>query len=72
MLVAKWVPTPCYDDAYSVGTPKWAFWGNDWQKHHETTFSPVLDDSFWKPKGLFIFLGGYVSLFCSFFSSTGG
>ena len=25
MLVAKWVPTPCYNDAYSVGTPKWAF-----------------------------------------------
>ena len=21
MLVAKWVPTPCYRDAYSVGTP---------------------------------------------------
>ena len=27
MLVAKWVPTPCYNDAYSVGTPKWALWG---------------------------------------------
>ena len=24
MLVAKWVPTPCCNDAYSVGTPKWA------------------------------------------------
>ena len=22
MLVGKWVPTPCYNDAYSVGTPK--------------------------------------------------
>ena len=26
MLVAEWVPTPCYNDAYLVGTPKWAFW----------------------------------------------
>ena len=24
MLVAKREPTPCYNDAYSVGTPKWA------------------------------------------------
>ena len=24
MLVAKWVPTPCCNDAYSVGIPKWA------------------------------------------------
>ena len=47
MLVAKWVPTPCYNDAYSVGTPKWAFWGKGWQKYHKTTFSPVLDVSFW-------------------------
>ena len=22
MLVAKWVPTPCYHDAYLVGTPQ--------------------------------------------------
>ena len=27
MLEAKWVPNPCCDDAYSVGTPKWALWG---------------------------------------------
>ena len=27
VLVAKWVPTPCYRDAYSVGTIKCAFWG---------------------------------------------
>ena len=47
MLVAKWVPTPCYNDAYSVGTPKWALWEKGWLKHHETTFSPILDVSFW-------------------------
>ena len=27
MLGAQWEPTPCYRDAYSVDTPKWAFWG---------------------------------------------
>ena len=37
MLVAKWVP----NDAYSVGTPRWAFWGKGWQKHCGTTFSPL-------------------------------
>ena len=42
MLVAKWVPTPCYNDAYSVGTPEWAFWVKGWQKYHKTTFSPLL------------------------------
>ena len=26
MPVAKWEPTPCHNDAYSVGTPKWALW----------------------------------------------
>ena len=30
MLEAKWEPTPCYRDAYSVGTPKWAFWEKGW------------------------------------------
>ena len=47
MLVAKWVPTPCYSGAYSVGTPKCALWEKGWQRHHETTFSPVLDVYFW-------------------------
>ena len=42
MLVAKWVPTPCYNDAYSVGTPKWASWGKDWLKHYKTMVSPLL------------------------------
>ena len=26
MLVTEREPTPGYNDAYSVGTPKWAFW----------------------------------------------
>ena len=42
MLVAKWVPTPCYNDAYSVGTPKWASGGKDWLKHYKTMVSPLL------------------------------
>ena len=37
MLVAKWVPTPCYRDAYLVGTPKWAFLG---ERLAESTASP--------------------------------
>ena len=47
MLAAKWVPTPCLSDAYSVGTPKWASWGKDWLKHYKTMVSPYLDVSFW-------------------------
>ena len=42
MLVAKWVPTPCYNDAYLVGTPTWAFWVKGWQKYYETMVSPLL------------------------------
>ena len=33
MPVAYWEPTPCYHDAYSVGTPNWAFREKGWQKH---------------------------------------
>ena len=47
MLVAKWEPTPCYSDAYSVGPPKWAFWEKGWQNNCKTMFSPFLDVSFW-------------------------
>ena len=58
MLVAKWVPTLCYNDAYSVGTLKWALWGKGWQKLYETTFSPSWTFLFGKQKD-FIFLGSY-------------
>ena len=33
MLVAKREPTPCYRDAFSVDTPKWAFWVKGWLNH---------------------------------------
>ena len=33
MLVDYWEPTPCYHEAYSVGAPKWAFWGKHGQKN---------------------------------------
>ena len=61
MLVAKWVPTPCYNDAYSVGTPYWASWGKGWQKHCGTTFSPPCwTFLFGKQKDFLFFLGGYM------------
>ena len=59
MLVAKWVPTPCYNDAYSVGTPKWAFWGKGWQNHSKTTFSPLFGRLFLiGQRTIFFFWGG--------------
>ena len=57
MLVAEWVPTPCYNDAYSVGTPKWALWGKGWLKHNKTMVSPFLGRFFLVSKRT-IFLGG--------------
>ena len=40
MLVAKWEPTPCYRDAYSVGFPKGACGEKSGQMHYKTTNSP--------------------------------
>ena len=57
MLVAKWVPTPCYNDAYLVGTPKWAFWGKGWLKHCQTMISPFLGRLFLVSKRTFYFSG---------------
>ena len=53
MLVAKWVPTPCYRDAYSVGTPNWAFWEKGWQKYYETMISPLFGRFFLVSKRTF-------------------
>ena len=55
MLVAKWVPTPCYNDAYSVGTPKWAFREKGWLMHYKTTISPFLGRFFLVSKRTFFF-----------------
>ena len=41
MLVAKWEPTPCYRDAYSVGIPKGACGEKSGQIHCKTTVSPL-------------------------------
>ena len=57
MLVANWVPTPCYNDAFLVGTPKWALWGKGWLKHCKTTISPFLGRFFLVSKRTFYFLG---------------
>ena len=59
MLVAKWVPTPCYNDAYSVGAPKRAFWEKGWLKHCKTMISPFFGRFFLVSKRPFIFLVGY-------------
>ena len=40
ILVAKREPTPCYHDAYSVGTPNRAFREKGWQIHCKTMISP--------------------------------
>ena len=52
------MPTPCYNDAYSVGTPKWAFWGKGWQRYHESTFSSLFGRFFLVCKRTFYFSGG--------------
>ena len=58
MLVAQWVPTPCYNDAYSVGTPEWALREKGWLKHCKTTFSAFLGLFFLVSKRtIFFFLG---------------
>ena len=57
MLVAQWEPIPCYRDAHSVGTPKWASWRQGWVTHYKTTFSPFSGRLFLfdKQKDLFLF-----------------
>ena len=59
MLVAEWVPNPRYNDANSVGTPKWALWGKGWLKHCETMISPFLGRFFLVSKRT-LFFGGVV------------
>ena len=51
------MPTRCYIDAYSVGTPKWASWKKDWLKHHKTMVSPLLGCFFLVSKRTFYFFG---------------
>ena len=41
MLVPKREPTPCYHDAYSVGTLNGAFLRKNWPKHCKTMVSPL-------------------------------
>ena len=55
MLVAKWELNTCYRDAYSVGTPNWAFGEKGWQKHYKTMFSPFLGRFFLVSKRTFFF-----------------
>ena len=55
MLVAQREPTPCYHDAYSVGTLQWASWEKGWLNHCKTTFSPLFVPFFWLAKELLSF-----------------
>ena len=59
MPVAHWEPTPCYRDAYSVDTPRWASWGKGWLTHFKTTFSPLFGRFFLVSKRTFFFGRGY-------------
>ena len=58
MLVAKWVPTPCCNDAYSVGISNRAFGEKGWLKHCKTMVSPFLGRFFLVSKRSFDFSGG--------------
>ena len=55
MLVAKWEPTPCCHDAYSVGTPNRAFRVKGWRKYCKTMISPFLGRFFLVSKRTFFF-----------------
>ena len=57
MLVAKRVPTPCYHDAYSVGSPNRAFREKGWQKHCKTMVSPFIGRFFSVRKRTLFFFG---------------
>ena len=71
MPVAKWVPTPCCNDAYLVGTPKWAFGEKGWQKHHETTFSPRFGRFFLVSKRTFLFFWRVICLDAAYWEGPG-
>ena len=49
--------TPCYNDAYSVGTPKWALRVKGWLKHNKTMVSPFLGRFFLVSKRTIYFFG---------------
>ena len=58
-VAAEWVPTPCCNDACSVGTPNWALWEKGWLKHCKTMISPFLGRFFLLSKRTFFFWRGY-------------
>ena len=66
MLVAKWVPTPCCNDAFSVGTPKWALWRKGWLKHCKTMVSPFLGRFFLVSKRTTFFFGRVIFMDVSY------
>ena len=73
MLVAKWKPTPCYRDAFSVDYPSGLVGGKAWQKHYKTTFSPFYGRFFLVTKRTFFFFfwGGRLLYRCSILGGPG-
>ena len=59
MPVAKRDPTPCYHDAYPVGTPNGAFLERGWLKHCKTMVSTLFGHFFLVCKRTIYFLGGW-------------
>ena len=59
MLVAKWEPTPCYRDAYLVGTPSGHFGRKTGRNTIRPRFLPCMDVFFWLAKGPFSIFGSY-------------
>ena len=60
MLVAKWEPTPCYHDAYSVGTPKWELGRKAGRTTVRPRFPPLFRHVFLVNKKTIFFFGGLV------------
>ena len=71
MLVAKREPTPCYHDAYSVGTPNRAFWEKGWQIHCKTMISPFFGRFFLVSKMTIFFFVGWLFYGCFMLGGPG-
>ena len=56
MRVAEGKPTPCFHDAYLVGTLQWSLWEKGWQNYSKTTVSPLYGRFFLVSKRTIYFL----------------
>ena len=60
MIVAKWEPTPCYRDAYSVDTLSGLVGRKAGKCTFRPRFHPFLDVSSWLAKRFFLFFWGFM------------